>query len=673
MATPELTSKEHAAPSQAAHRTPARGTHGPKNIVLCSDGTGNSGGKGCDTNVWRLYNAVDLHGHRRNPAIPRQVTFYDDGVGTQSFKLLRLAGGAFGWGLSHNIRDLYASLIKNYQSDPEDPEGGDKIFLFGFSRGAFTVRSLAGLICRCGIPDLSVTLDEARMREVLASASRFPWFGYLLYCATFFGMHIVRDVSDVSRARLLKAYVRAAFNRYREQHKKEKPWWVERIVALLLGRTAGYQRRLARDVTAEFKATYSHRHVEVHCVGVWDTVGALGAPVDEIREALDWLLCISFHKQDLHRNVRYGYQALAIDDERQTFHPVLWDEKSEGRDPSTIEQVWFCGAHSNVGGGYPKQGMAHVTLYWMMRNAKARGLCFQDGALEQAQRCANVNDRLYDARAGLGAYYRYCPRSIAELAKRYCHDGQAKIHASVFERIATGVQDYAPANLPPRFKVVDDDGTHTQAPWAAAVESYVASKHGLALELLERITQRWVFVRKVIYFAMLGCSGALVAGSIRLSQQRAPELAQTELARTLGVLSASLLPQKFHAAIAWTASGLTAAIDGLAKFLLPESAYGLTIGVLAYLTGHPLRLLGTALLLFVFALIRAWSEERTQEPYVEFWLELRRQLADRLSSSNLGFVSTPPQTSPSTSPASTAPHASKARAGTEIEAPDLVE
>jgi hypothetical protein len=133
------------------------------------------------------------------------------------------------------------------------------------------------------------------------------------------------------------------------------------------------------------------------------------------------------------------------------------------------------------------------------------------------------------------------------------------------------------------------------------------------------------------------------------------------------------LPQKFHAAIAWTASGLTAAIDGLAKFLLPESAYGLTIGVLAYLTGHPLRLLGTALLLFVFALIRAWSEERTQEPYVEFWLELRRQLADRLSSSNLGFVSTPPQTSPSTSPASTAPHASKARAGTEIEAPDLVE
>ena len=113
----------------------------PKNIVLCSDGTGNSAGKSRGTNVYRLFQAVDIH---NSPNERKQVAFYDDGVGTDSFKPLKLLGGAFGFGLFRNVRELYKFLVQNY-------EPGDSIFLFGFSRGAFTVRLLASMVCHCGL------------------------------------------------------------------------------------------------------------------------------------------------------------------------------------------------------------------------------------------------------------------------------------------------------------------------------------------------------------------------------------------------------------------------------------------------------------------------------------------------------------------------------------------
>ena len=135
----------------------------PKNIVICSDGTGNSAIKDRGTNVFKLYEAVDFNGHLNNPMLTPQIAFYDDGVGTETFKPLKLLGGAFGWGLSRNVRNLYAALVRSY-----DP--GDKIFLFGFSRGAFTVRTLGGFITACGIlnrsryptdADLVKTVEEA--------------------------------------------------------------------------------------------------------------------------------------------------------------------------------------------------------------------------------------------------------------------------------------------------------------------------------------------------------------------------------------------------------------------------------------------------------------------------------------------------------------------------------
>ena len=109
-------------------------------IVVFSDGTGNSSAKLFRTNVWRLYEALDLCDNSK------QVAFYDNGVGTASFVPLALLGGAFGFGLKRNVRDIYSFICRNAAKP-----GVHEIYAFGFSRGAFTIRVLLGLIRRQGL------------------------------------------------------------------------------------------------------------------------------------------------------------------------------------------------------------------------------------------------------------------------------------------------------------------------------------------------------------------------------------------------------------------------------------------------------------------------------------------------------------------------------------------
>jgi hypothetical protein len=135
---------------------------------------------------------------------------------------------------------------------------------------------------------------------------------------------------------------------------------------------------------------------------------------------------------------------LSIDDQRRAFAPLLW--KEEGEPAGRIEQVWFAGVHSNVGGGYPKQGMSLVSLEWMMEKAAQAGVRFLAHDRETYQRHANVDDKLYDPRAGLGVFYRWKPRDIAGLCSQ--HHVRPAIHMSAVERIAHGTEDYAPGNLP---------------------------------------------------------------------------------------------------------------------------------------------------------------------------------------------------------------------------------
>ncbi len=310
----------------------------PKNIVVCSDGTGNSAIKGRGTNVFKLYEAVDLHGHEQNPDLARQVAFYDDGVGTERFKPLQLLGGAFGLGLSQNIRQLYADLVRTY-------EHGDRIYLFGFSRGAYTVRALAGLLTTCG----------------------------------------VLDGGEFGNDDELKAAVRRAYCEYRRKYRTT------------LGR---YVRKpYTAESAREFRERESAREVSIKFIGVWDTVDAVGLP-DDIAAPINALVYrFQFPDLKLSPRVERACQALSIDDERRTFRPVMWDE--EGEKSGRIEQVWFAGVHANVGGGYPKQGMSLVALDWMMTKAEAAGLRFLKSDRDQYREHNNVTDKLYNSRAGL--------------------------------------------------------------------------------------------------------------------------------------------------------------------------------------------------------------------------------------------------------------------------------
>jgi hypothetical protein len=251
---------------------------------------------------------------------------------------------------------------------------------------------------------------------------------------------------------------------------------------------------------------------------VWDTVDAVGLPfrLSDVINAT--LYRFKFSDRKLSPLVRRACQALAIDEPRESFTPLLWDE--EPHDASRIQQVWFAGAHSNVGGGYPKQGMSLVALDWLLSEAErplespakgaldpgtTRGLRICASERQSFREHASVDDKLYDPRSGTGIFYRWKVRDIASLCA--VNNVAPKIHASVLERIAHGTDDYSPGNLPRNAEVV-----FTPPPDGRAVS--LAEARARALQkvlatipdgtLLNRV-RRAVLVARASYFFYLAC------------------------------------------------------------------------------------------------------------------------------------------------------------------------
>ncbi|MBH2008588.1 MAG: DUF2235 domain-containing protein [Xanthomonadaceae bacterium] len=414
-----------------------------KNLVLFSDGTGNSAGKLFKTNVWRVYQAVDL-ADPQQPKDPRQFAFYDDGVGTSSFKPLAVLGGAFGFGLARNVRDLYVFLCRTY-------EPGDKIYAFGFSRGAFTIRVLIGLVMSQGI--VRYTGNEADLQRWSADAYR----------------------------------------RYRaERFKSKSPLvWIVRPLRNAALRVSGWALRQTPYAKAErFGKPDDPKPVEVQFVGLWDTVDAYGLPVDELTRAIDTFVWpLTMRDYNLNRRVQRARHALALDDERNAFHPRLWNEKEIPGEPGTgtpggnvhtthindeqISQVWFAGVHSNVGGGYADDSLSYVSLLWMVKEADKYGLRFEPHVLAEIKALADENGLLYDSRRGLAGYYRYNPRRIDRLTSTdKVKVPRTKVHESVLRRIHAGHDGYAPIVLPPDFAVMKIDGS------IQAADAYLAASGG---------------------------------------------------------------------------------------------------------------------------------------------------------------------------------------------------
>ena len=254
-------------------------------LVVCLDGTWNT--ESSFTNVWRIAVALNQGGTQR--------IYYDHGVGTKATDFV--SGGAFGRGLSRNVLRAYQWLTQHYRL-------GDEIFIFGFSRGAFTARSLIGFLSVCGLlrPDAAVSID-------------------------------------------------AAFEMYRQKG---------------IGRSS--------ESAIEFRHRHSQEPIHgrppyVKFVGVFDTVGALGIPVAQVPLFEDY----RWHKVHLSEIVHHAYHALAIDEHRHLFQAAVWKNVHAHQ---TLEQVWFVGAHANVGGGYMNDHLSIRPLEWMQEKAKKHGLQF---------------------------------------------------------------------------------------------------------------------------------------------------------------------------------------------------------------------------------------------------------------------------------------------------------
>ena len=281
--------------------------HQQKRLVVFLDGTWNS--LESNTNVWRMRALCAPNGKDGKP----QLVYYE--IGVNGF-----LGGVFGQGLDENIRLAYEWLIENYNE-------GDEIFIFGFSRGAYTARSLAGLIAMDGI---------------------------------------LKAGSPIGVSEL--------FDRYKKGD-EETIWKLKEI------ETSGDASNLT--VQEKWLLKYS-QPANVQVVGVWDTVGSIGWKAGNIqgisRSTFNYL------QTGLRIHILNAYHALAIDEHRADFAPTLWDVRhpkdksiviAQPRSLSSTEQRWFVGAHANVGGGYQTDLLAQAPLRWMMKKAESQGLSFR--------------------------------------------------------------------------------------------------------------------------------------------------------------------------------------------------------------------------------------------------------------------------------------------------------
>lgn len=454
---------------------------GTRNIVIFSDGTGQRGGVLVDedrSNIYKLYRATRCGPDRAvDPA--EQVAFYDPGIGTLPpgsgwlasvwTRLYNLTSQALGLGLTGNIIDCYAAIIRLWRP-------GDRIFLFGFSRGAYTIRCLAATICKCGIP--------TRMKD---------------------GSPLLLDYGTSKK--IAKEAVRKVY-----QHTSSwDPAHASKGQLELLGQRDAIAKRFREQYGS---ANSEGANVYPYFIGVFDTVASLSNPIAlaglialvplltalvslAIWWALSYFLGIStpwwqwfvgltvgvaivgyflnfltrirvvfglpntpwyktlhlaearmnFYDRTLNKNVDFARHALSIDEARDSFQRVPWGEPGVWRssEPQWFEQLWFAGNHSDIGGSYQENEsrLSDISLKWMLDAAVAVGLKHDPTLLH-----------LYPDASGpqhdetRGSMFKYAGKAVRSLVN------DAPLHPTVLERMVVGkvlnydrYEDYRPTNL----------------------------------------------------------------------------------------------------------------------------------------------------------------------------------------------------------------------------------
>lgn len=370
-----------------------------REIAIFFDGTDN--GPSDETNVFKLYNMI-----KKRPDI---LTFYIEGVGVGG----KIIGAGTGWGISNRVKQAYSFLIENYRD-------GDKIYIFGFSRGAYTARILTAMLYYAGIPEVPNNLAFCRQSDP----------------------NVIGEITQLPRNECVFRVSEMIFWSYKGD---KEP--AER----------------ASNIKEEMKSmglvSASLRPVPVTVLGLWDTVEALGFvdTWEAIKKKMGFTIIPDPGERngkygDQLCNVEYALQALSIDDDRaDVFTPKLVtlphlitnrlkDDHSCGaiNDFSKVNEVWFSGAHSDVGGGYKdcevkSDCISNVSLNWMIRELARKSKIITS----QQTLPADTLSPSHDSENGSRLYARE-QRDLRQLvqASVFYNHGKPKIHCSVVERLA---------------------------------------------------------------------------------------------------------------------------------------------------------------------------------------------------------------------------------------------
>jgi len=282
-----------------------------KRIIVCCDGTWDNGLIANErwkyTNILKLARSINHVDERSNPGIP-QLVFYQSGIATEDYSILRTLDGAVGATLADKVQEAYGFLAHNYQP-------GDEICLFGFSRGAYTARMVAQFIGAIGI--LSRT-DMDHFADIFVAYQKRGQ---------------ATDEDDL-----------AALDRQLE------PWTNPQALG---------KRRVSQDP----------RQFSIQCVGVFETVGAVGLPEELTHKSPPTKTIFGFPNMKLGEHIARAYQAIGMNENRKDFDIAKFEQTEGGRRKGQIlNQCWFAGAHADIGGSYEQHDLSDITLAWLTAN-----------------------------------------------------------------------------------------------------------------------------------------------------------------------------------------------------------------------------------------------------------------------------------------------------------------
>jgi uncharacterized protein (DUF2235 family) len=428
----------------------------PRNILIFSDGTGQRGGLLLDerrTNVYKLFRAT-RSGPDTSIDASNQLAFYDPGLGSAPGnmgsldglvrKVANVASQATGLGIDKNIVDCYAEILKLYRP-------GDRIFLFGFSRGAYTVRCLAGVMALCGVPTKtprgrSLIYSDSKLRRIAEEAV----LGVYSYASSADpDIATKRQIELAEQRDLLAAQFRRKYGSDRQGKANAHPYFIgvfDTVASLANPAAVALLFVLAlftMTALAGLFTLFGERFwIGFISLGIFfGLVAALLLLVPKLRwlrgvSGVKWWRSIhvtnprrKFNDVGLSAMVHYARHAIAIDERRRSFSRVPWGKPGVWfkRRHTWFKQIWFAGNHSDIGGSYPENEsrLSDIALKWMVDEAEQVGLQIDKTLLRPTP--SALGPQHDEAAAGIFRFARKLERKPNE---------DALLHPTVVERFS---------------------------------------------------------------------------------------------------------------------------------------------------------------------------------------------------------------------------------------------